>query len=384
MNDFNAPKRTRKQHIVLVLQGGGALGAYQAGVYQALYEHNLTPDWVVGTSIGAITAAIIAGNPHEIRLCRLKEFWDTVAHPDFFDMRQVPDEGRKLNTWLATVEAFVRGVPGFFSPRPFNPFAMGLPVSPDEASFYDTSELAVTLRKLVDLDYLNSDSGIRLTVSATKVTTGELINFDTKHQELGIAHIMASGALPPGFPPIRIDGELYWDGGLYSNTPLNIVLNEDPSGDALCFMVDLWSATGPEPTTIYQVQTRQKDVAYASRSKQLINDYLQLHRLRCALREMHQKLPPEQSTAEDAKTLIDLGCDSTIHIVRLAYAGRDWQMASKDVNFSKGSIEWRWEQGYNDTMRAKQHEDWLSFERSKSGVIIHEVVPDKREIIIDK
>jgi NTE family protein len=386
MNDANAPYPTPRgrPYIVLVLQGGGALAAYQAGVYQALHEHELTPDWVVGTSIGAINGAIIAGNERAVRLARLKEFWDTVAHPDIFDMRRVPDEGRKLNTWLATMDAFVRGVPGFFCPRPFNPFAMGLPVAPDVASFYDTADLAVTLGKLVDLEYLNSDNGIRLTVSATKATTGELVDFDKNRQRLGIEHIMASGALPPGFPPIRIDGELYWDGGLYSNTPLDIVLNEEPSGDTLCFMVDLWSATGPEPTTLFQVQTRQKDVAYASRSRQHINDYLRLHQLRCALREMHEKLPPEQQTPEEARTLLELGCASTIHVVRLAYAGRDWQMASKDVNFSKGSIEWRWEQGYNDTMRARKHEDWLSFGPGIGGVIIHEVVPDKREAVVPK
>jgi NTE family protein len=361
------------QTIALVLQGGGALGAYQAGVYQALQEHQMTPTWIVGTSIGAINAALIAGNPPELRLARLREFWDTVSHPDLIDMRQIPDDGRKINTWMATVDAFMRGVTGFFSPRTNSPFALGLPVAPEQASFYDTSDLAATLTRLVDFDYLNANKNLRLTIGATRVTTGELVLFDSSRQRLGVEHIMASGALPPGFPPVRIDGELYWDGGLYSNTPLEIVLEEEPNGSTLCFMVDLWSGVGPEPTTLYQLQTRLKDVTYASRSKQHIDDYLRLHQLRCKVRALYDKLPPELQTAEERQSLADLGCGTTIHIVRLAYAGRDWQMASKDVNFSRGSIEWRWEQGYADTMRAREHEDWLSFKAGKTGLVLHEV-----------
>jgi len=239
-----------KPRVALVLQGGGALGAYQAGVYQALHEHGMTPDWVVGTSIGAINAAIIAGNPREVRIERLREFWDSVSHADLLDMQQVPDSTRQLATWLTTMDTFARGVPGFFSPRPFNPFAMGLPVPPEEASFYNTEELRTTLNKYVDFDFLNSKAGIRLTVSAVKVTCGTLTKFDTALQPLNADHVMASGALPPGFAPVRVDGDLYWDGGLYSNTPLEAVLNDEPRQDTLCMMVDLWHADGPEPTTL--------------------------------------------------------------------------------------------------------------------------------------
>ncbi len=371
------------QRIALVLQGGGALGAYQAGVYQALHEHGLTPNWVVGTSIGAINGALIAGNERAVRLQRLKQFWETVAHEDLFNRRnQISDEGNKLNAMLASLDAFTRGVPGMFSPRLFNPFAVGLPVEPDVASFYDTSDLALTLNNLVDLRYLNSPQGIRFTVAATKVTTGKLVSFDNRRQTLGVKHIMASGALPPGFPPVRIDGDLYWEGALYSNTPLEIVLEEEPRADTLCFMVDLWSAAGPEPTTLQQVQTRQKDISYASRSKHHIDDYLRLHQMRCALRDLHAKLPPELRSEDDTRALVELGCDTTIHIVRLAYSGRDWQMAAKDVNFSKGSIEWRWQLGYQDAMRASKHEDWLSFGPTRAGLVVHEVVPHPREAVL--
>ena len=277
----NRPRN--KQRIALVLQGGGALGAYQAGIYQALHEHELTPDWVVGTSIGAINAAIIAGNPHAQRLTRLREFWDHVAHDDNLDLTRIPDQARQFNSWLATLDAMTRGVPGFFAPRLFSLFPAGLAVPPESASFYDTGALSATLEGLIDFNYLNAAGGVRLTVNAVKVTSGDLISFDNAKRPLAVEHIMASGALPPGFPPMRIDGDLYWDGGLYSNTPLETVLSDAPQMNTLCFMVDLWSADGPEPTTLDQVQTRQKDVMFASRSKRHIDAYLQTHKLQSTI-----------------------------------------------------------------------------------------------------
>ncbi|GAA4034261.1 patatin-like phospholipase family protein [Actimicrobium antarcticum] len=369
------PENPRSQRIALVLQGGGALGAYQAGIYQALDEHDLTPDWVVGTSIGAINAAIIAGNEQPMRIPRLREFWERISHRDNVDLNQVTDEARRLNTVVATMDAMVRGVPGFFAPRPFSLFPMGLAVEPEFASFYDTSELASTLGELVDFDYLNSRKRMRLTVNALKVTSGELVSFDNAHQRLGVEHIMASGALPPGFAPIRVDGELYWDGGLYSNTPLDTVLDDEPRTNTLCFMVDLWSANGPEPTTLDQVQTRQKDVMFASRSQQYINEYLKLHNLRRTLHALHEKMPGHLKTASDIQELAALGCNTTMHIVRLPYAGRDWHMASKDINFSRGSIEWRWEQGYKDALRAIGSKGWLNEVADGVGVVVHELPP---------
>lgn len=364
----------RKHRIALVLQGGGALGAYQAGVYQAMHENNLTPDWVVGTSIGAINAAIIAGNEREFRIQRLREFWDSVSHTDLINLQQVPDSTRQLATWMTTMDTFARGVPGFFTPRPFNPFAIGLAVPPEEASFYNTEELRTTLNKYVDFDYLNStDAGIRLTISAVKVTCGTLVKFDTSNQSISAEHVMASGALPPGFAPVRVDGDLYWDGGLYSNTPLEAVLNDEPRQDTLCMMVDLWHADGPEPRTLEEVQTRQKDVTFASRSQRHIEAYLKQYQLRKLARELYERLPPDLRKPGDRKQLAELGADSTIHIVRLPYAGRDWNMASKDVNFSRGSIQWRWEQGYQDAMRGIEVSQGCPFQVSDTGVVVHEL-----------
>ncbi len=361
--------------IVLVLQGGGALGAYQAGVYQALHEHGLAPDWIVGTSIGAINAALLAGNPEERRVQRLREFWDRMSHRDGIDPAQVPDMQRRANVWMSTLDTVLRGMPGFFAPRLFSLFPAGLAVQPEMASFYDTTALAGTLGELVDFDYLNAPGGMRLTVNAMHVKTGELVRFDNVRQALSADHIRASGALPPGFPPVRIDGELYWDGGLYSNTPLETVLDDLPHVDSLCFMVDLWSAEGPEPTTLDEVQTRVKDVTFASRSKRHIEDYLRTHDLQHKLREMYANLPEHARTAAIVDELAALGCDSTMHIVRLPYSGRDWHMAWKDINFSKGSIAWRWDQGYQDARRAITQAGWLVEVPEETGLVLHELLP---------
>ncbi|MEO8169523.1 MAG: patatin-like phospholipase family protein [Oxalobacteraceae bacterium] len=370
--------------IVLVLQGGGALGAYQAGVFHALDEHDLMPDWVVGTSIGAINAAIIAGNDKATRLPRLREFWDRVSHKDGVDMQKIPDQARRININLSTLDTVMRGVPGFFSPRMFNPFAAGSAVEPEQASFYDTSELHKTLQDLVDFDYLNAGGTTRLTVNAMQVKSGQLASFDSARQTISVEHIMASGALPPGFPPVRVDGELYWDGGLYSNTPLDSVLDDKSYVDTLCFMVDLWSPSGPEPRTFDEVQTRQKDVMFASRTKRHLDTYVQNHKLQQTLRDLHKKLPSKLKSEIPADVLATLGADHTLHIVQLSYAGRDWGMASKDINFSKGSIEWRWDQGYQDTKRAIEQAGWLAFISEDTALVVHEIAPDIFEKIVEK
>lgn len=362
-----------KLRIALVLQGGGALGAYQAGVFQALNENGLQPDWVVGTSIGAINAAIIAGNTEHERLPRLQSFWHGLARRDLIDMRQVPDTARKSNILFATFDAVMRGVPGFFRPRAFNPFAAGLPVEPEAASFYDTRELADTLRQMVDFERLHAPESPRLTVSAMQVTSGELACFDSRHQRVGIEHVMASGALPPGFPPVRIDGKLYWDGGLYSNTPLELVLDDEPRTDTLCFMVDLWSADGPEPRTLDEVQTRQKDVTFASRSQRHIEEYRRLHNLRNAVHAMHAKLPATARKLAEIQEMAGTGCNTTMHIVRLPYGGKDWHLPCKDVNFSSGSIQWRWDQGYRDACRAIAQAGWHAPQPAHIGVVVHEL-----------
>ncbi|WP_229473914.1 patatin-like phospholipase family protein [Pseudoduganella lurida] len=361
--------------IVLVLQGGGALGAYQAGVYQALHEHGLAPDWVVGTSIGAINGALLAGNRHADRLQRLKAFWDRVAHHDVFDPNRLSDDQRRQNIRVSTMATLFGGVPGFFRPRPFNAFAAGLPVPPEQASFYDTADLAATLDELVDFDYLNSPEGMRLTVNALRVRCGSLVSFDSRDGNVCADHVRASGALPPGLAPVRIDGDLYWDGGLYSNTPLETVLDDGSQADTLCFMVDLWSAEGPEPGTLEEVATRQKDVTFASRSRRHLVDYESTRRMQLKLRELYAALPDHEKSAQGARELDALGCGSTLHVVRLPYSGHDWHMPMKDINFSKGSITWRWDQGHADALRAIGVAGWLRHVADDTPLVVHDLPP---------
>jgi NTE family protein len=371
------PLNPNGMRVVLVLQGGGALGAYQAGVYEALHEHGLVPDWVVGTSIGAINAALLAGNRHENRVQRVREFWERIAQRDPVNPAWMTEAQRRQNIRMSTLQAMVSGIRGFFRPRPFNPFAFGMSVPAEQASYYDTDELNATLEELVDFDVLNSAEGMRLTVNALRVATGGLISFDSLDEgRITADHIRASGALPPGFPAVRIGGELYWDGGLYSNTPLQTVLDDTRRPvDTLCFMVDLWSAQGPEPDSLEEVQTRLKDVTFASRSQRHLDDYVKVRRLQQKLRELYASMPPQQRNARHAHDLADLGCDTTLHVVRIPYAGHDWHMPLKDINFSRGSVEWRWSQGYADAQRAVSAAGWLAFVSEDTPLVVHDLPP---------
>jgi len=334
---------------------------------------------VIGTSIGAINAALLAGNRKADRLERLKQFWDRVSHRDGIDMNRITDVQRRANIWLATLDTVLRGVPGFFKPRLASLFAAGVAVEADAASFYDTSELKTTLEALVDFDYLNTPEAMRLTVNALRVKCGTLTQFDSAERPITADHIRASGALPPGFAGVRVDGDLYWDGGLYSNTPLETVLDDSPREHTLVFMVDLWSSEGPEPTTLDEVQTRQKDVTFASRSKRHIADYIDTLTMQHKLRELYNLLPPQLRRQQGIKDLAELGSDSVMHIVRLPYAGRDWHMAAKDINFSRGSIEWRWDQGYQDAQRAIEAAGWLSSVADNTPLIVHELPPYQKD-----
>src|SRR5438270_6096210 len=275
---MNAPHRSTDPHVkgqvVLVLQGGGALGAYQAGVYEALHEVGVEPDWVIGTSIGAINGALIAGNTAENRLGRLGEFWRRVAQTAPF----------------AVASIFLRGIAPFFSPRSFVFGGVHAQVGLDAASYYSTAPLRETLAELVSLECLNAKR-TRLTVGAVNVRSGAMRYFDSREAALSVDHVMASGALPPAFPAIRIDGEPYWDGGIYSNTPIEAVLDDKPRRDSVIFTVNVWRPHGDEPDTIWRVMGRQKDIQFASRADSHIERQRQIHRLRHVIRELGRQLP---------------------------------------------------------------------------------------------
>ena len=345
--------------VVLVLQGGGALGAYQVGVYEALHDSGIEPDWVIGTSIGAINAAVIAGNKPKDRLERLAALWAR--------LQQEPE----LKA-LQLFSTFAHGIPGFFSPRMPVLGGWQAQVGLDAASYYSTGPLRETLASLIDFDVLNKAQP-RLTVGAVNVTSGNLRYFDSRDGALGLDEVMASAALPPGFPAVRLDGEAFWDGGLYSNTPLEAVLDDNPRRDAVIFSVNVWQPTGAEPKSIWQVMAREKDIRYATRDDSHIARQQQLHRLRHVIRELEKKLPPEARNSPECRELASWGCGTTMHVVRLLAPALDGEDFLKDIDFSATSIRFRREAGLADARRMIERAPWQAPANTIEGIIVHEL-----------
>jgi NTE family protein len=355
--------------VVLVLQGGGALGAYQVGVYQALHEAGIEPDWVIGTSIGAINAAIIAGNKHEDRLPRLRELWKRFEQePQLQALRYWPAVGEAL----ANFSALMHGIPHFYSARLPAWGGLQAKVGLDRASYYDTAPLRETLSSLVDLSVLNA-AHPRLTVGAVNVKSGDMRYFDSRDAALGLDEVMASGALPPGFPAIRVDGEAYWDGGLYSNTPLEAVLDDNPRRDSVIFSVNVWQPTGHEPESIWQVLARQKDIQYATRADSHIARQKQIHRLRHVIRELAKQVPGTAKGRAKLNELAAWGCGTTMHVVRLLAPALDGEDFMKDLDFSAAGIEFRCAAGLSDARRMIERAPWEAPVDPMEGVIVHEL-----------
>src|SRR3974390_3165623 len=288
----------KDRQIVLVLQGGGALGAYQAGVYHALHEHGVEPDWIVGTSIGAINASLIAGNPYERRLDGLKEFWARMAYRPPFGVPSWSGLPDMISYW----KTVLRGIPDFFEPNPGAFLGTHVPLGADAAGFYSTAPLEKTLLELVDFTLVNKCNP-RLTVGAAHVRTSEMKYFDSRDGEIGVKHIMASGALPPAFPAVRINGELYWDGGILSNTPTEVIFDDNPRKNSLIFAVHLWNPAGPVPTPIGDVLNRQKEVQFWSRIVSHITKQQQTHRLRHLINQLLAHVPEDIRRTQQARTL---------------------------------------------------------------------------------
>jgi len=352
---------------VLVLQGGGALGAYQVGVYEALHEAGIAPRWVIGTSIGAINAALIAGSRADDRVAKLCDFWSRVQNDHF-----VPGG---LPAWLATATrnalAVSGGVPSFFSPNPLAFMSPHHRLGAEAAGYYSVDPLRRTLEELVDIDQLNN-GGTRITVGASNVSTSEMRYFDSRAMPLGIDHVMASGALPPGFPPVRIDGELYWDGGILSNTPVEVVFDDNPRRDSLVFAVHIWNPHGPEPETIWEVMNRQKDVQYSSRAASHIKRQRQIHRMRHIIAELAKLIPEDARRNNTVGDLASYGCLTRMHVVRLLAPALDYEDHSKDIDFSASGIRRRREAGYNDTMKTLENAPWRKPVDEIEGFILHE------------
>jgi NTE family protein len=344
--------------VALVLQGGGALGSYQAGVYDALSDSEYLPDWVAGISIGAINAAIIAGNAPSRRVARLREFWERITAPPapwaaWMDatLPLLPAHRRSLGA----ASALVFGQDGFFGPR--TPFAWFAAAGP--TSVYDTAALKATLEALVDFDRINAGE-TRLSVGAVNLRTGNFAYFDSAEMRIAPEHIMASGALPPGFPAVEIEGEQYWDGGLVSNTPLQYVLEKIPRRSRLTFQVDVFHARGPLPATLSDVAEREKDIRYSSRTRAATDTVRQLHDVRHNINTLWDKLPDALRQTPEARWLYDFGCVTTMDIAQLIYRPEEGQGHSKDYDFSRGTMEERWAQGRADAMATLIASPWLA------------------------
>ena len=352
---------------VMVLQGGGALGAYQVGVYEALHEAGIAPQWVIGTSIGAINAALIAGSKPGERVEKLCDFWSRVQNDHF-----VPGG---LPAWAATATrnmiAITGGVPSFFTPNPMAFVGPHSQLGAEAAGYYSVDPLRRTLEELIDLDELNGGE-TRITVGASCVRTAEMRYFDSRDMPLGLEHVLASGALPPGFPPVRIDGELYWDGGILSNTPVEVVFDDSPRRDSLVFAVHIWNPHGPEPETIWEVMNRQKDVQYSSRAVSHIQRQRQLHRMRHIIAELTKLVPEDKRRDNKVGDVASYGCLTRMHVVRLLAPALDYEDHSKDIDFSAHGIRRRREAGYEDTMRTLEKAPWRNPVDDIEGFVLHE------------
>ncbi|MEJ7747130.1 MAG: patatin-like phospholipase family protein [Luteimonas sp.] len=354
--------------IVLVMQGGGALGAFQAGVYEAMHEAGIEPDWVVGTSIGAINGAIIAGNAPENRVARLKAFWDLVAsgassaaHWNAFGL------GNQMHN-LGTV---LQGVPGFFKPNPYAWLGSDARLGVTGASYYSTAPLQRTLAGLVDVSHLGKGA-TRLTLGAVNVRSGRMRYFDSHDQALGIDHVMASGALPPAFPPVMIDDEPYWDGGVYSNTPIEVVMDDNPRRDSVIFATRLWQQEDEAPQSIGRVMSRLKDIQFASRAESHTARQQQIHHLRHVVRELGRRLPEDVRAQPDVKELLGWGCGTVMHVLTLRAPALDGEDRTKDIDFTAAGIAARWQAGRAFARRMIAAAPWDQDVDPIAGIVVHD------------
>ncbi|QXQ06615.1 patatin-like phospholipase family protein [Sphingosinicellaceae bacterium] len=377
----SAPRETRKwcatpfESVALLLQGGGALGAYQAGVYEALIEHNIEPTWIAGISIGAINSAIIAGNPVSDRVAKLRAFWELVSDAgdgglgNFWSGLLHGDKARGFANSLAAGAVMSNGVRGFFTPRFPPPYlASG---GADATSWYDTAALKTTLEGLVDFDRINA-GGTRFSVGAVNVATGNFAYFDNATDVIRAEHIMASGALPPAFPAIEIDGEFYWDGGMVSNTPLDWVLSSRSDLDTLVLQVDLWSARGEMPTDLAAVAVRMKEVQFSSRTRAATDAFRRTQELRAAFNELLAQMPDDLKASPQAKLLTEASDPAVFNIVQLVYRSPTYEGQSKDYEFSRRTMEEHWRAGHRDAVHTLSHPEVLTLPTAAHGVEVYD------------
>jgi NTE family protein len=363
------------QEIVLVLQGGGALGAYQAGLYEALQLCSYEPSWVAGISIGGINAAIIAGNAPEQRVARLREFWEQVSSTFLWKPLFGGDSERPVYTTLSSAWAAAFGIPGFFRPRVPSPL-LSPATPPGELSYYSTRPLQLTLERLIDFDRINARQ-MRLSVGAVNVKTGNFTYFDNQKQKIGPEHIMASGAIPPGFPPIEIDGEFYWDGGLVSNTPIQYVLDQETTRDLLICQVDLFPARGDMPETMMAAAEREKDIRYSSRTRMNTDMSLKEHQVKTALRALLDKLPKDLRGIREYRELESFTKENAVTVVHFINRRRKSHTSVKDYEFSRVSMLDHWTAGREDAEASLNHREWIKRRLPKHGIAVFDLGIDR-------
>jgi NTE family protein len=369
------PSATPFESVALLLQGGGALGAYQAGVYERLVESDIEPGWIAGISIGAINSAIIAGNRREDRVARLRDFWNLVSEgkdngwSDYLGGFWSGDMARDWMNRLSAGSVAARGVPGFFTPRMPPPYLFA--GGGGATSYYDTTALKSTLERLVDFDRINART-MRFSVGAVNVRTGNFAYFDNETHVIRAEHVMASGALPPAFDAVEIDGEFYWDGGLVSNTPLDWVLSSRSGLDTLVFQVDLWSASGPLPKDLTDVAVRMKEVQFSSRTRASTDAFRKSQQLRAAFNEILAQMPPDLASTPQARLLAHEADPALYNIVQLVYRSASYEGQAKDFEFSRRTMEEHWRAGYDDAATTLAHPEVLALPTSREGVAIYD------------
>ncbi len=368
----SAPWRPKGcDRVALVLQGGGALGAYQGGVYQALHEAGLEPDWLAGVSIGGINSAIIAGNKREDRLPRLREFWEMITSRRVWHFTPDGDSPRKMRNAWSSMLTMSHGVPGFFDVNRPGPW-LSLRGAKQATAYYDSSPLRETLLRLVDFDLINSGA-TRYACGAVNVTNGNFYYFDNASVEIMPEHVMASGALPPALPMVQLGSDYFWDGGFVSNTPLQHLVDRIGSDNTLVFQVDLFSAKGPVPRDMYDVLARQKDIQYSSRTRLTTDLYKEMHRMKMRMRDLLSRIPEDDLTESDRKQKEELSHLPEIAILQLIYQQAAYEGQAKDYEFSGTSMREHWESGYRDTKRTLTHKDWLVMPEAGKGIVMHDI-----------
>jgi NTE family protein len=357
--------------VALVLQGGGALGAYQAGVYQALHEAEIEPDWVSGVSIGAINSAIIAGNSRRRRIDRLRTFWEMITERKIWHFTPDGDAFRKARNVASSWMTMMQGQPGFFTPRQPNPW-LSLPGAQSATSYYDTSPLRETLEDLVDFSMIN-EKQVRFSVGAVNVLSGNFVYFDNATEIIGPEHVMASGALPPALPMVKIGTDHFWDGGIVSNTPLQHLLDQEDRLNTLIFQIDLFSARGVLPRDLQDVMARHKDIMYSSRTRYNTDVYRRIHTWKKRLHLALDKIPEDRLSDEERKFKEELDNMPEITILQMIYQQKAYEGHAKDHEFSGTSMREHWQSGYEDTRRALRRKDWLTMPPHGAGIVVHDV-----------